>query len=245
MGDLFWNKIAGALLAIVLVVMGLRTFGEALFHDTPYGGGEASLAYPIDLAALGVSSEPAEAEEEGPVDYGSLLAAASVSAGERVANRCASCHNFEQGAGHGTGPNLYAVMGAPVAGEPDYNYSNAFEEYAEGGTEWGYQNMDEFLANPRGYISGTAMSFAGLRDEEDRINLIAYMRTLDSDPLPLPEPLPEESAQGEAGAGESASSDLGPEMVNVDEADDAEGPSEETSETASPDDGEADGGNGR
>jgi cytochrome c len=180
MGSLFFNKVAGALLAIFLVVLGLSTLAEGLFHTE---GPET----PVE-------------EETGPPDFGVLLAGADLSAGERVARRCASCHTFEEGGADGTGPHMWGVIGRDVAAVDGFNYSSAMREYAEGGTEWMYQNMYDYLASPRNYVPGTAMSFAGLRDQADRINIIAYMRSLSNDPEPLPAPL--ESGEP-AGAGEA------------------------------------------
>ena len=230
MGDLFWNKVAGAILAILLIVLGLRTFGEGLFgHPDDHG----ELAYPIDLTALeGAGAGAAEEEEEGPTDYGALLAAADISAGERVANRCTSCHTFEQGGRNGTGPNLWNTVMNPVASAEGFNYSAAMEEFAAGGTVWSYEHLDGFLANPRSYVSGTAMSFAGLRNEEDRMNLIAWMRTLSDNPAPLPEPLPEEAPAGEEMAeGEAGEGEMGADMVTATDEADINAPAEAVAET--------------
>ncbi|XBQ16501.1 MAG: cytochrome c family protein [Oceanicaulis sp.] len=214
MGDLFFNKVAGAVIAIFLIVMGLITLAETIYHvespETP--------AYPIDLAALeGASAASAEEEEEAPVDFGVLLAGADVSAGERVARRCASCHTFEEGGADGTGPHLWGVMGRDVASVSGFGYSQAMTEYAEGGTEWGFQNMYDYLENPRRYLPGTAMSFAGLRDQEERINIIAYMRTLSGDPIAIPEPLAADAPAEAESAPAEAAADAG-----------AEAPAEET-----------------
>lgn len=209
MGELFWNKVAGAVLAILLVVMGLRTLSGELFpNEAP-----ETPAYPIDLSALEASSEPEEPVDEGPADLGLLLASADVSAGERVARRCVSCHSFEEGGANGTGPALYGVMGRDVAELDGFSYSSAMEEYAEGGTEWMYQNMYDYLENPRGYVPGTAMSFAGLRQQEDRINVIAYMRAQDDNPPPLPEPL----NQGEETGSADAEGDAAPAEGDTDQ----------------------------
>ncbi len=202
MGELFWNKVAAAILSILLVIMGLGTLAEGIFHVD----GPEEFAYPIDLAALenaGGGAAEEEAEPEGPTDFGLLLANADISAGERVARRCTACHVFEEGGANGTGPALYGVIGRDVASVDGFRYSAAMQDYAEGGTEWMYQNTYDYLENPRGYISGTAMSFAGLRDQEDRINIIAYMRSQGSSDVPLPDPLPE---QGDAADGEATAS---------------------------------------
>ncbi len=205
MGDLFWNKVAGAVLAVGLLILGLQTLGHELMHSDAIeeDSMRETIAYPVNWELIGAAAASDEPEEPaGPPDFGTLLASADVSAGERVARRCTSCHSFEEGGRNGTGPALYGVMGRDVGAVDGFRYSNAMAEYAEGGTEWMYQNMYDYLENPGGYVSGTAMSFAGLRDQEDRINIIAYMRSLDSDPLPLPEPAaadaPAEAAPAEA-----------------------------------------------
>ena len=226
MGSLFFNKLAAALLAIVLVVLGLTTLGDSLFNvEQPEEYG-----YPVDLAAL-ESSAGAEEEEEGPIDFGVLLASADISAGERVARRCASCHTFDSGMADGTGPHLYGVLGRDVAAVDGFNYSSAMQEYAETVDGWGYENMFNFLENPRRYMPGTAMSFAGLRDQEDRINLIAYMHEQGSSDMPFPEPLAtpaeeapmaegdvNEDADAEAVAGDDA---VEPVMVDEETGDEA------------------------
>ena len=205
MGDLFWNKVAGAVLAVGLLILGLQTLGHELVHSE--SADLETLAYPIDLEALDAAAAPAEPEEPaGPPDFGALLASADVSAGERVARRCTSCHSFEEGGRNGTGPALYGVVGRDVAAVDGFRYSGAMNEYAEGGTEWMYQNLYDYLENPGGYVEGTAMSFAGLRDQEDRINVIAYMRAQDDNPPPLPEPRADAGdgdADGEAEAREN------------------------------------------
>lgn len=186
MGELFFNKVAGSLLAVFLVIMGLGTLADTIYHtETP-----EEPAYPIDMSALTAGAGAAAEEEEGPVDFGLLLASADIGAGERTARRCAACHTFDEGGADGTGPHLWGVMGRAVAGVAGFGYSGAMVEYGADGKAWSYQNMYDYLENPRSYVSGTAMSFAGLRKQEDRINIIAYMRSLSNSPIALPEPLP-------------------------------------------------------
>ena len=185
MGNLFWNKVFGAIIAVGLIIMGLQTLADVIYDvNAP-----EEPAYPIDMAALGTGSAAVE-EEEGPVDFGLLLASADVSAGARVARRCAACHTFEEGGADGTGPHMWDVMGRTVAAVAGFGYSNAMVEYGSDGKAWGFQNMYDYLENPRSYVSGTAMSFAGLRNQDDRINIIAYMRSLSNAPIELPAPLP-------------------------------------------------------
>lgn len=218
MGSLFFNKLAAALLAVALVILGLTTLSDSLFNaELP-----EEFGYPVDLAALEGASGPAEEEVEGPVDFGVLLASADISAGERVARRCASCHSFDSGMADGTGPHMWGVMGREVAAVDGFNYSGAMEEYGETVSAWMYENMYNFLESPRRYIPGTAMSFAGLRDQEDRINLIAYMREQGSSDLALPEPLATPADEAGMGEGEAAA-----DAEMVDTLDEAEASIEE------------------
>lgn len=245
MGSLFFNKLAAALLAIALVVLGLTTLGDSLFHiEQPEEYG-----YPVDLAAL-ESTAGAEEEVEGPVDFGLLLASADLGAGERVARRCASCHTFDSGMADGTGPHLWGVLGRAVAAVDGFNYSGAMEEYGETVSGWGYENLYNFLENPRRYMPGTAMSFAGLRDQEDRINLIAYMHEQGSADMPFPEPLAvpaEEAPMAEGDMNEAADAAsvalddaVEPEMMDEGAAEDAASASDEAApaEEPQPEEGE-------
>lgn len=214
MGSLFFNKLAAALLAVALVILGLTTLGDSLFHaEQP-----EQFGYPVDLAALEGASGPAEEEVEGPVDFGVLLASADISAGERVARRCASCHSFDSGMADGTGPHLWGVLGRAVAAVDGFNYSAAMEEYGETTDAWRYENMYNFLESPRRYMPGTAMSFAGLRDQEDRINLIAYMHEQGSSDMPFPEPLAVPAEEGDMAEGEAAADAEMVETLNEAEA---------------------------
>ena len=133
-------------------------------------------------AAAPAAAQPAELPEE-PQEIGPLLAAASVDAGARVYNRCTACHTVEQDGQHRVGPNLWNIVGAPKAAKDGFSYSAALAEMAG---EWSYENLDHFLANPKGYVEGTKMSFAGLRKASDRAAVILYLRDHAENPPPLP-----------------------------------------------------------
>ena len=188
MGDLFFNKVAGVIIGGILVILVITELGHMLVksHAAEELTAE-NTAYPVDWAALESGAATQEAVVEGPTDYGLLLASADIGAGERVARRCQSCHNFENGGANGTGPHLWDVVGRTIASADGFGYSDALVGMAG---VWGYAQLDGFLERPSAYAPGTAMTFAGLRDEGQRMDLIAYLRSLSETPMALPDPLP-------------------------------------------------------
>lgn len=116
--------------------------------------------------------EKTQSPEAGDGPAAPLLATADAARGAQVFRKCAACHSAGKDGPHGTGPNLWNVMGAPVAGRPDYRYSPMLR--AAGGT-WTPERMDAFLRSPRSFAPGTKMTFAGLRKAGERADLLAYL----------------------------------------------------------------------
>ena len=117
----------------------------------------------------------------------SLAGAADVEAGKEIFGSCKSCHQVGKGAEHGIGPHLNGLFGRKAASYDDFRYSKSFQRAGAGGLEWHADTLDSFLENPRSMASGTRMSFRGLKSAEDRVNLIAYLRTFSDDPSNIPE----------------------------------------------------------
>ena len=105
------------------------------------------------------------------------LAEGDVAAGKKVYNKCKSCHAVGEGAKNKVGPQLNGIVGAEIASVDGFKYSKAFMGKKAEGLVWTEQAIAAFLEKPKVYIPGTRMSFGGLKKEEDRINVIAYLMT--------------------------------------------------------------------
>jgi cytochrome c len=206
MGDLFWNKVAGVLIAGILIVLVIKELGHLVVPThAAHELDEHNTAYPVDWAAIGGDAADAGPVEAPAVDYGVLLAAADVSRGESAIRQCSSCHTFADGDAHSTGPNLWGIVDRDIGSADNYAYSAVLTDL-EGG--WDYAALNEFLAAPRAYAPGTAMSFAGVRSESTRMNIIAYLRSLSANPAPLPAPLAEMAEAAPAEMPEAAPAEM-------------------------------------
>ena len=106
------------------------------------------------------------------------LMPASADRGERVSGLCLSCHSFKKDGRIMTGPPIWDIVGSEIASYDGYQYSQIFMELKEKGVTWTEENLDAYLKSPRSFAPGTKMSFAGIRKEQQRIDLIAYLKTL-------------------------------------------------------------------
>ncbi|HEX8167137.1 MAG TPA: cytochrome c family protein [Beijerinckiaceae bacterium] len=174
------NKIAGAVLGVLLFAMSLNILSGVLF--APKKAGEAGYALPEAEPASAAGAPQAAAPAE-PI--ATLLAKADPAKGQASARKCASCHTLEKGGKTLVGPNLYGIVGRPVASMPDFAYSDALKKK---GGEWTFDEISNFVHNPKGYVPGTKMVFNGISSANERADLLAYLRTHSDNPVPLPTP---------------------------------------------------------
>ncbi len=174
------NKIFGAVLGTVFVLFGGSLLAEVIFHsEAPERPGFA-IEVPEDTGAA--------AEAPAAVPIAVLMQDADAEAGAAVFKRCQACHSGEKGGPNLVGPDLWDIVNRPIAVHEGFSYSAAMNAFSEDhAVHWDYEHLNGFLHNPRQYVSGTAMSFAGINNDGDRADLIAYLRTLSDSPAPLPE----------------------------------------------------------
>ena len=111
-----------------------------------------------------------------------LFASVSLSDGEKIFKKCAACHSIAKGGANKIGPALYNVIGRQAGSLPDYKYSKGMIAYAK---KWTPQEMDGFLENPKGWVKGTKMAYAGLKKPEERAALILFLNKNGDNPLSL------------------------------------------------------------
>jgi cytochrome c len=107
----------------------------------------------------------------------SATQAQDVAEGEKVFKKCMACHAVGEGAKNKVGPVLNGVVGRPAASVEGFNYSQGLKDAAAGGLVWDEANLSKYLENPKEMVKGNKMAFAGLKKEEERANVIAFLKS--------------------------------------------------------------------
>jgi len=184
-------KIIGAVLGTLLIVIGSTILSRMIYephaaavehgadHAVADGGGTAH-----DEESGATDAAHDEAMSAGAQSLGTMIAAADAGAGKKVAKKCSACHSFEEDGANRVGPNLWNIVGRPVASAAGFGYSDAM---AGMGGSWNFAGLEAFMADPKGTVPGTKMSFAGVKKPGQRADLLAYLRSLSASPAALPE----------------------------------------------------------
>ena len=172
------NKILGAVLGPCLILLVTSFAASALF--APNKPEKPGFEIAVKEEAAGGEKAAAAAPPE-PIEK--LLQTASVQKGEQAAKKCAACHDFTKGGPNKVGPNLFGIVGDKKGEGRGFNFSAAMK--AKGGT-WTIDDLNKFIDNPKGFVPGTAMGFAGIQKGSERADVIAYLNSLSDSPAPLP-----------------------------------------------------------
>lgn len=173
-----FNTMAGCFLASALFAMVVGKVSNALVH--PHTLAKPAIAV-ADAPATGAAA-PAVAEL-API--GPKLKDANVEKGKALyVQQCITCHTIDKGGANKVGPNQWDIIGRKKASHEGFSYSSALQ--AKGG-EWTYEDINHMIFKPQAFVRGTKMAYAGMPKEQDRADLIAYLRTMHDEPLP---PLP-------------------------------------------------------
>jgi cytochrome c len=176
--DIETNKIAGAVLSTLLVVMGLNMLSGIVF--APHKPAVPGFDLPSEEPAAAAGAAAPAAEEPIAV----RLAKADPARGEKAVGACKACHTFEKGGANKVGPHLYDVYSRGKGSVEGFGYSAAMKGKAS--ENWEAAQLDAFLKSPKAYLPGTTMAFAGIGRPDTRADVVAYLNTLADAPKPLP-----------------------------------------------------------
>lgn len=177
-----FNKVMMAVLLVGTATLG----GNILANEMIYKPKKpAKPGYEVAVTAPG-GQQAAPAQAAPTKSMAEVFASANPANGPTVfRQQCATCHIVQKGGPNGpVGPNLYGVVGRNHGAMPGFNYSNAMK--AKSGEPWTLEALYAFITNPRQAVPGTTMSFAGLRSEQQRADLIAYLREQSDSPVDIP-----------------------------------------------------------
>lgn len=175
------NKVAGAVLGMLTLAMSIGFLSSGLMAPKPPA--KAGYELPDNTSTASSAAAPA-AEKVEPI--AARLATADLAKGETAAKKCVSCHQFQKDGRNGQGPALWGIVNKAKGAAAGFNYSAGLKDMASKGGTWDYEALDAFLTNPKGYVAGTSMGFAGINRADERANIILYMRSLAETPAALP-----------------------------------------------------------
>ena len=181
MSGLEVNKILASIILALIVVKVIGHIGDFIVDVDNTEIQQTAYKIEVPESVNDVSGSDSKEEVTEPISL--LLASASIDEGQKIFKKCSACHTYNKEGANKVGPNLSNLINSPKAKVESFAYS---KELAEFGGQWGYEELAQFLYNPKEYIKGTKMNFAGLKKVQDRANLVLFLRNQSDNPAPLP-----------------------------------------------------------
>ena len=177
-----FNKIIASIIVAVIILSFISFVGNLLINVDKEENSKTAYIVEIPETALDLPKTDSDLMEDiDPVS--NLLKNASLDKGEKIFKKCASCHNYKKDSGSKVGPSLWNIINSPKGNVENFAYSKALKEF---GGKWSYEELAKFIYKPKNYIKGTKMNFVGLKNVEDRADLILWLNQNSNNPTPLP-----------------------------------------------------------
>ena len=183
MSSLEVNKIIASLVMVFLIIIFISVTGNILVKKQGINDSNDQTAYLIDIPEEDTYSSETVLKVTITEPISSFLMNASIEKGEKLFKRCGVCHSYNKGGTNKVGPNLWNLINRSKGSVNTFSYSKALSEF---GGDWTFEELSEFLFKPNQYIKNTKMNFAGLKEVEDRANLILFIREQSDEPAQLP-----------------------------------------------------------
>ena len=176
------NKILASIIVAIIIFLIIGFVGNFIVKIN-YSESQET-AYKIDIPETSADSITQKATNDEIIDaIYPLLVDASLEKGEKIFKKCGVCHSYKKDGKSKIGPNLWDLINKQKASVSDFAYSKALSDY---GGKWTFEELNGFLYKPKEYIKGTKMNFAGLKNVEDRADLILWLRQNSDNPVSLP-----------------------------------------------------------
>ena len=174
------NKIIVSIVLTAILVLGINEITDVIFYVEKPEKSAYQVASTSTVASTTSAEISSSNSESGNIM--ALFASTSAAEGAKIFKKCAACHSIAEDGRNKIGPALWGVLGRPAGSVPDYKYSKAMAAH---GTNWSFEEMNNFLIKPKDWIKGTKMSFVGLKNAKERAAVILYMNENTNSPLPL------------------------------------------------------------
>ena len=183
MSSLEVNKIIASLIMVFLIVVFISLAGDILVKKQGISNENNLTAYLIDIPEEDIDNSSTIKKIAFTDPISPFLMNASIEKGEKLFKKCSACHSYNKDGTNKVGPNLWNLINRPKGSINSFSYSKALSDF---GGKWTFEELSEFLYKPKQYIEKTKMNFAGLKETEDRANLILFIRGQSDEPVPLP-----------------------------------------------------------